>query len=472
MACRKLDSLVIIFTIILMVAGIPGCSDDSSDGIENNGVNVSGSTFDWDAGHPIPVNREGSVIDFYSTTEKEEVINQSLETGKLIFCYLSKYDDFQTNEVESVFIANSRWGAEINRRYIPWEVDFWIDPTLALYLSSGGGHAVDRSPAWLPAIILLKPDEEDSDKFLVVECWKLSDIPYFPFKCTSGTYSYEQGMENSPKETEVGDALDAFETAEGLQFAYYRNPPNNILNPLSEMRWMLDLEVEYVDGDGRTGPDLLTYLALQELIDGKEFQNLPKEINQWAEWNFSMIDTNFISLNTCPTLDPSLSTGTIMGVDIPDNLIGMALAHSQDIDYPVNPGDMFDELYSMVVDEDGNFTGGFPAYIDSNFTLGAYDHVMPDVNPFELLFNENAMEDLLADPPPVFGPRDIVWVNARILTLWLQMVKFDAELKKLEMPNGQDAGEFLYELSAVMLASMEDLVNIDTPVDMNLADRT
>ena len=469
--------LTTLLIAILSGVSIPvvGCAQNGtgeSDGPGSGRVgSVSGnSEFIWNDERPIPVAREGSSIDFYTNMEKDQVIEESIKTGKLIFCYVSRYNEFHTEELESNLIADSSWGAEINERFIPWEVDFWLDPPTALDLAAGGGYAINRSFPSLPVILLLKPDEEEPDKFSVIECWEISDVPYFPLKCTEQSYSFENGLEYSPKDAEAIQTLDDLESADGTPFAYFRSHPGSIINPVSDMRFMLDMMGDYVDGDGMTGPDLLAYLTLKAFRTGKENPNIQKEINGWSEWNFTMCDTSFVSLNTCPTLAPALTTGSIMGVDIPDNLIGMALAAANEAGFPSGANEIFSELYSMVVDEDENFAGGFPAYLDVMNVISEFE--MPEINPMELLLNRDAIDDLILDPPPSMGPRDIIWVNARVLTLWLELVKIDTGLWDTGMPNGQPAGDFVIDLSKEMLEDFENRLDLDNPDSINFADRT
>jgi hypothetical protein len=125
---------------------------------------------------------------------------------------------------------------------------------------------------------------------------------------------------------------------------------------------------------------------------------------------------------------------------------------------------LFVKLHGMTTLEAGRLGGGFAAYLDGSGVFQGNVEYLGDVSLDEL-------EDPAPLLNPMMGPRDLVWVNARMMASWLRLLAWDPTLADIELPGGRTAGEFLSTAAPVLLKGIEERVDLEHPDSVPPADR-
>ncbi len=463
--CRLRISLCTLFfsCLFAFLAGLAGCNSNAG----------SVRPFIWNTERPVPHVRDECPITWYGTDERTEVIEQARSTGRPILCYVSRYEDYSTEEIEEDLFAADMWGEMIEQNFVTWEVDWWEDPILAQYLLTGD-WASGGLGLWCwgpPALVVLQPSgDPDSDELLLVDTWTSTDVYYFPGH-SSGQGGTVSGPAISPLSSEGRAELNRLLTSPGSTFPPVRVHRGFGGDPYENVKDYIDMHKDFLDGSGLIAPEYILCLALEEMGSGDDIKGLELEMIGWVKDEYSLTADVWLGEMNFAMPHSGQGYGGFTEINIVRNLMAAASASALDEDWPVEPETLFDALYNMVVLEDGRLGGGFPTILDTMNTFEEFDLEDMDLSPL-ILFSPNAVIDMLdAFDAPVPGTRDVVWVNARTLAWWLKLVKWDPSLESIVLSDGVRTGELLDTLAPSMLAAMEQRINLEHPDTMRLADR-
>src|SRR4030042_5709746 len=92
---------VLIISLSIIAVFLAGCTQT---GVQS-ATGAGGGSFQWAAENPVPLERENCPIEFFTTGQYDEVMEEASSSGKPIFCYVSKYEDYSTGEIESLVIS-------------------------------------------------------------------------------------------------------------------------------------------------------------------------------------------------------------------------------------------------------------------------------------------------------------------------------------------------------------------------------
>jgi hypothetical protein len=444
---------------ILLMTSTPGCA---LSGVDN-------SAFIWNTDDAYPPTRENVPGEWYSALDKEEVIEQALSTGKPIFCYLSQYEEYGTDEAEQLVLSRDGWGDVIVDEFIPWEVNFWEDPALNLQLARGAGP---RTTGWVlsaPAFLILRPQEEEGARgeFLVVDGWSWPDGVYFPgHPGPNATTIDTDELVFTPGSREGRELIEDLKTEAGMQFGIERNYVMGIISPYQELVDSVDMAVDFLDEFGDPSPELCLYLKLVELETGEENDDIQRAIGTWEESYMPGYEDEPL-LGNIAFLDSSspFSSG-FECVSPARNLLVLQSYAVFGGKYEVPPEDVLAWFYGLVVDDSGEYAGGIPPYLDRMRSMDDLSDL--NITPYDVLFGD-ITEDLLSmEGAP--GRRDIPWVNAQAISLWLELVTTEPDLREMEMPDGRTAGAFALDLALTVLGDLEMKTGLDNPESMRLMD--
>ena len=400
--------------------------------------------FRWDSSTQVPRSRVESSVEWLGSFEMKEAIDKSRADGKPILCYLSKYEEPETSLIEGILLADSNWGRKVKERFVTWEVNYWENPSLALYILEGAGRAVNHRTASLPALVALKVGESDKE-LKALDVWEGMDVLSFPGHCPRGVPESERGIVIDPDSDQAEDELARLEYAEPKPFVIGEVS----LAPLdvySNLKDQLGLLVSRAGNYSLFAPELVLYLALQELEEGNLIQGVRETVVNWVDSNASLRTGSPFLSSLCFVVPRSLVSSNLAAIEPTRNLIAMQAATAEKVDMPVEASSVFGELYDFLVTDEGFYGGGIPAYID-----------IPELNlpaggaqSFGVGLSRGIM-----GPRLVLGRRDIPWVNAYTLALWVELVNAEPTLGDVELPSGQTAREFLNVVCPIVVKSLE-----------------
>lgn len=442
-----------------------GGSNGSSPSGEADGNRDTGK-FEWNGQVNYPEERENVPIEWFGTYQESEVIDQATQSGKRIFCYLSKYDAYGTADIEAQVLSHDGWGPVINSVFIPWEVNVWEDPALAYKISRGAGMRVLRRPLDFPSIAIL--DVDDNGELQAVDAWDAIIAIYFP------THGYEgQGSVDSsslkvhPGSTEGDENIERLKTDDAVPLGFERNWMAGFSSGYSGLRSSALSERNQVMDWGNADPELCLWLGLEELESGKEPEELKTAVQGWCE-DVSIGLSDVVMLDNSSLGMPDDLYGSFMTISPYRNLQIIKCCSFMDADYPADPVEIFHRLYGLVAGEDGKLTGGFPAYLD---TMAALMTDTGDI-PWSVLINPGSDKfEAAMNPPALPSQQNIPWINAQLLSLWLDIVYSDEELGIIQMPDGSSAREFVTDLAMTMLDDLEENSGMGDPGSMRLMDK-
>jgi hypothetical protein len=236
-----------------------------------------------------------------------------------------------------------------------------------------------------------------------------------------------------------------------------------------ELRSSIRREQQSLTQFGRPAPELLLYLDIEELESGRPIDEIPGAIDTWVN-RASMSSWKDPSTNQFqdePLMGDedmgsmhSAMTSAFMTLNPTRNLLMLQTCAAFQGKSPSPPKDIFHRLYGMVANESGQFAGGIPPYLDAMAALDT------KIDPLEILRNPAAGLGEAA-----FGQRNIPWVNARAMSIWLKLVNTEPDLGSIEMPNRESAKDFVTKLATQMAADLEGPAGVADPAGMRLMDR-
>ncbi|MCX6645991.1 MAG: hypothetical protein NTY09_06505 [bacterium] len=411
-------TLPILFALILAgcpqptTGQTPNNGDGSTAGTEDGVQQIEPTSFAWDTVRREPRWRSNSPIEWISTIDPNEVFTKARESGKPILCYISRYDLDVTATIEdALFIADS-WGQKIQDNFIPWELNWWEAPGLAENILAGS-----QPPAL--AVIIPNPDPSSSE-FRIADIWSGQTLLSFPLQTG-----------RLPLGTPEADAKIA-----GYQAVSWESLPVITLEPrgqvvpddlasstFSELAGLMD------GGSATTSFDVLCALygnPLNETIKTKAADR----VNAWFDY------MGQIGTDTFWMPDNAFSPGSGWGI-YPENTVEAFFTSAVvSPDTVRNLDKLVTALGSLLYLEGGNPGGGIPPYIDIRGTFVANtDYINDD---YDVLGTgghnfENA----------VMGPRDIPWVNAKILAFALELAAIHPAMMDMELKPGVTFRQFI-----------------------------
>lgn len=449
----RVNVLGCIALILTFVAATFGCARDVTGSQSPDSEQSTGTQFEWDTSQPVPHWRDDSPIEWYGTDEQAEVFQEARSTGKPILCYVSQYMDLQTEELESEILSGEGWGNEIQDRFVPWEINYWEDPALALLIGGSAAQTMGGLLDAVPSLIILRPPSRDSGLPSVVRIWagdRLLDFPVFGSELTV-----------APGTIQADSLFDNLAGQPGVAFTY--SGGNLGLTSYDAVKQTIEWNLASLH-HGNSYPILFLCDSFNRLSTGNSIGDLAREIATWSSRVDEIDDTNMIhglGFDGFPFID-----SMPFHYYVPGNLQATECAATFGLDYPVALDLLFGELFRMVATDDGTFEGGFAPYLDDGWILEEHE--------------DNSLLDTLLEPPNTpllplneasMGPRDIVWVNAFVLSSWLQLAYMDPDLGRVILPSGESTAEFLDAFAPVLLEVLEDRLDFDQPASIPLADR-
>jgi hypothetical protein len=467
-----LQSIRIALTISACLLAMTSCRLCPPDVCRENRTVDSSATadpqFEWDTSRPTPAWRAGMSASWFSADDRQRVIDESRAQGKPILCYLSSYVySEETRALEKDLLLSEVWGDYIAEHFIVWEVNRWEDPILANHLSRAWpcGSALP-----IVAALGVSPDPA-SDELRVIRTWEpgwSSDVFFFPDRSDArfcqATPPPRTSHKYSPSDPDAIRALreiyfyDWYELeAEYSDWNSWRTQGAPI-DMAAQEAWIREHRDPLISGlDNPMTIDIRTFPYLAWCLLGNE-RDRERAMAWWDKFagyreRFStesplLPEAYFFACSApCWSTNPAL------------NIEALCLMKSIGIDSPPQPEELFAALQKMVILADGKAGGGFPARILSQEALTPeYLETIPSTWAPELA------------PGTESSPRDIVWVNARTLALWLETTAWYPETGALALPDGRTTDDFLADFAPIMTGELE--IKAGDPVEMTLPDST
>jgi len=378
--------------------------------------------FTWDTVRLEPRWRLAGPIKWHRTSEKDAVIQESDSGQKAILCYVSRYDSGLTETIEGGLFRADSFGQQIADNMITWEINWWDDPGLAQRLM-GASEA--------PALLVLKPSPDaGTDGFAVIDRWVGEDLRAFPLHgeptppTSADAQQRMKSFWSSPRtiQSDIAGLAEAFQTSTSEEemdafLAAQRGKLNAVLAGTDGFFPEECLYSEY-----RIGSD--------EALSGE----IRKLIDEWHE--FSDPEGGWLP-------DKAFSSETAWLIDPYRNLLTALCAMGVGTSWPLDSPILMESVKDMVILQDGNLGGGFPAYIDIRNTFEEGPDYVSDTSGPKTMPGRK-----------VTGPRDIVWVNARALAAFLRVVASDPEISKLELAPDLTANDLVDRFSGEMAKSL------------------
>ena len=408
---RNLLVVTLPILVAILIAGCPQSTTGEPPEPGNGVQRIEPDSFVWDTVRRPPRWRSSSPIEWMSTIEIYEILAKSREVGKPILCYISRYDLDVTSTIEEALFPADSWGQIIQDNFVPWELNWWESPGLAENIL----HGFDP-----PALVVIIPNpDEFSDDFRLADAWSGRALISFPLQTG-----------RLPLGTPEAD-----EKIASYQLISYDDLAENILEPsegvdpdeLSESTFpeLADL----LDGGSAIFPDELMYALYGNPLDNNVKSAAAERIGSWFDY---MIETGS-DLIWMPdsAFDPD-GGWSIYPLRTMEAIFDSAI---------VNPDAVRDleklvaNIGSLIYLESGNPGGGIPAYIDIRGTFIAnLGYVNDD---YDVLGAGGGLDN------PVMGPRNIPWVNASILTRFMELAAIHPEMLDLELKPGVTVRQFI-----------------------------
>ena len=428
--------------------------------------NLHSRYFTLDRENPIPSCRADNPITWYGTNEKDAVIKESFSSGKQILCYVSKYDESFTNDVECLFLANPDWRKLLSKHFVFWEINYWEDPVMSLQITAEGASFSDYPCNFPPCILILKNLDPASGELNIVEFWDATDVYFFPRHWSTEYASTEyEKMIYSPDDDQTRSEISRIcgESGKELKCSQMeinregRDPYDKASSDLEDLEAIGTVE-------GLSTPVYVLWKCFQDLHEGSNNPKVEKEITGWKTLQ-GFTTANHIKFNTVLLQIPGLILGILPEESYcfhyPENILAEICAIAGNAEFPIEPESLFNELKDRVIAENGSLRG-FPCFLDWKETFQSYYEFPESTENVDI---ENFTFKLLE------GRRDLIWVNTRILSLWLNLLKSDPDLYQIKLSDGQTTEEFVGKLIQLMLKAIEAKIDFKNLEDVPVMDR-
>ena len=422
---------VAAITLSSLITACPGPEKTRDE----NGAVASGK-FNWDTTAREPRWRVHSDIEWYETADRAVVFNESRSSGKPILAYVSSIDSDLTLTIEDGIFPSDMWGAIIREKFIAWEVDRWVSPSMAYEI------AEYTSP---PGLYVLKPSQDkNSSDFQVLDSWTGQELLKFPL------HAEILPLQN-PAATE---AIDRFAKSEyqpgmtGLINERIVEPDDFAAEKIEEiLKKLRDQEGIY--------PEEALLLAYRNVYYGLETPGLIEHIIDWKDYR----EENFPEIAFLPN-DAFLFKGG-WAIDTDRTLQAAIGAALLDQDMGIS-GTLADWMHQSVKLESGEDGGGFAPIYDIRGTY-ASDFGYLDDNSIPDSGETYGYDDAVP------GPRYTVWANARAISSLIELARADEKFRDAALPDGGKAIELLMTEIHAMLPEMEKMAG--EPDSMPLEDK-
>jgi len=422
--------------LALLVISFTGCVPPASQQVADDPDVPVQPEFTWATDAGVPRWRSLSPIRWLRTDESEEAINQSRTTGKPILCYISRYDSDLTGTVEDGLLSADTWGESISENFIAWEVDWWRDPEFAQ------GLLGNMQP---PALFVLIPDPNGtSDELGIVDFWVGTELLKFPL------HDSILPLENPAAHERISAfATTGWDELLSIDLERWDINPDEFTG-----EYMYDLACRLTDYEDLFPVECLTALYKYQNNDAI-MAEIANRITAWssyfnAQWFELFPDERFV-------------IGSGWSIDLTKITNAVICAEYSGSDWPVQ-----DRVYlnwlKLLIYSPSETGGGFPTYVDMRNTFDDTLPYLDDESEFPLDWSGTA-----GIPG---GPRDVVWVNARMLgriTRLLNAYPSTAEILPDTTIPAITFGEFMDKWTPLMIDAM--LETAGAPESMSLPDK-
>jgi hypothetical protein len=399
--------------VLLMVSAcvlLAGCPNpNTKPGQNGREVKPEAKVFAWDSVRRTPRWRMQSSIGWMK--DRQQAIEAARTSGKPILAYVSRYDSGLTGTIEAGILQDDTWAPVIKESFVPWEVEWWEDPALALEIL-GSDSA--------PALVALKVSPEaGSNELRRVDIWNGRQIVAFPL----------HGAVMPVPDIRTAQRLAAIASADWATLSSPA-PVGTEIDPDAFVASRLNEITANLASDGGLMPEEVQFVAFNALAYGTEAPGLTGQVSSWSsELTAKSVDGLWLP-------DKAFANDLGWSIDPARNLLALECAPATGLQIQIAPDELNRKLKAFIELQDGNMGGGFPAFFDVRNTYMDGPAYMADdpVPPADvpLPFTNAAM-----------GPRDIVWVNARMLTLWLRLAALDGRFAEAGFPDTSAAAGFL-----------------------------
>jgi hypothetical protein len=393
--------------------------------------------FAWDSVRRAPRWRASSPIAWHKAGEMKEVLDAARKDNKPILAYISRYDSGLTGELESTIFKGDVFGNLIKDIFVVWEIDWWEDPALAQSILVG-----DSSPALV--VLKVSPDAANNE-LRRVDVWKGKDLLSFP-------------LHGQPATTVDVKITQKFASFAGAEWAKLKKPVMTgvEIDPVKYVKQNPVITGVTLRAGKGMKPEEMALAQFECLAHGADPKAYTQIVSTWKDDLVSM------ALSSVWMPDEAFAKGSGWTVDTARNLQAMTAGVAAGTGPTVDPTILSGAIKSMLVMQDGNAGGGFPAYFDIRNTYQDGPGYLTD---------QPALPPDIKAPfgNAIMGPRDIVWVNARMLAMWLKMNRWDASLSATCPPDKAVLVGFMPSGCSALITAL--ITKAGDPGQMKFADK-
>ena len=425
---KQLCSYFLLFTVtaVIITASLitTGCKPDEPQPPGDDEDTTITSQFAWDTVNRTTRWRAGSPIIWKPTDSMSIVFEEARNESKPILCYVSRYDKDLTATIEEGLFTADTWGETISERFVAWEVDWWQDPELAQNILSG-------LPT--PALVVLIPSpDSDSNDFRRADFWAGTELLSFPL------HEEILPLGNPDAHAAIaGYASAQWDNFDEVEFISFET------DPLEFSAERIEYLHQRLDRGLGLMPEEALLLAYDELATGNEIEGLDGRIAFWKAYIEELpVETTWLP-------DDVFGTDSGWGVDLVRNMYVAACAVATDSTWPVETGKLFSGLDGFIRLQSDNRGGGFPPYTD---VRGTFNSGLDYMNDEERIIDQPTLRFGEAQP----GPRNVVWVNARLISWWLRLIKWNPDLASHALPGSESVEDFLQDDVSAFIQALEN----------------
>ena len=411
--------LLALALITVIFTGFACASTEPGDGV--GGVSQEG--FAWDTVRQPPRWRASSPIEWRKTGNPNEIYDESQESGKPVLCYVSRYDLDVTATIEDVLFSADTWGGKIQENFVPWEIDWWEYPGLAEMIVESNE---------VPMIAVLLASSDSPGELCLADSWSGSELLSFPL---------HEGL--LPLDNpEAEEAINGFSELTCDDVLIVSNHRITLDPEVSTDRVFNSLAQSLKNGDGIT-PQYAMAVLFANPLDEEVRDEVSKRVDAWFEY-VDEIGNDQVWMPEEAFLPGS--GWSIYPQHTLEAVMVSAILNPEDVKGLDN---VIPALGDLIFLESGNPGGGFPAYIDIRGTFNANQGYVND--DYDMLgmggydFSNQVM-----------GPRDIRWVNARMLATLLKLAGLSTQVMETEITDGVTVQDFIESGCGDLYASLSE----------------
>jgi hypothetical protein len=428
---KKLTITLAIHFSLMFALAISGCPgpEPAPDGPSGNGGQVTDTEFIWDTAIKTPRWRLESPVEWRGTGDMQSVFQEHADSGKPVLIYVSSIDNDLTATIEGDIFSADAWGPAINEKFIPWEVDRWVNPALAYDIAA-------TTP--LPAIFVAKlgtdPENDAHGDLVIVDSWFGSSLLSFPFH--EGVLPVD--------DPEAIALIDSYGTSDEI----YQSKPIMISSVFNKDSYVDDIvaEIQHKLDEGEAiYPEESLLLAFKHKAYGVEAEGLESHVNSWDEYmaeyfpNLGFMPEDAYGTGGGWTITPSRTLYAVMT----SSILGMS---------PNLDSELSGWVEGSLSLEDGKSGGGFSPFYDIRNTYTAGSEYIDDNS------DPGSVESIDLGST-MTGHRNLIWSNASILANLLKLANTDEEFGSMQV-GGSMMREFLLKNASLIIKSAESQSDI------------